>query len=59
MVKQLRLEAATWGEILWTNGRLEGDELVMKVNAVHFAQEWAIKAYDQSKELSITDLLAE
>ena len=43
--------------MLSNNGELEeGDELVMKIRATHFAQEWAIKAHDVSKELSSNSL---
>ena len=55
--ERLKVEAAIWGNTLRNNGRLEeGDELVMRVCATHFAQEWAIKAHDTSKELSTDNL---
>ena len=55
--ERLKIEAAIWGNTLRNNGELkEGDKLVMKIRATHFAQEWAIKAHDASKELSSDDL---
>ena len=57
VAKQLKIEAAIWGNTLKHNRSLEeGDELVMRVQATHFAQEWAIKAHDQSKEPSLANL---
>ena len=57
VAEQLKIEAAIWGNTLKNNGSLEeGDELVMRVQATHFTQEWAIKAHNQSKEPSLTDL---
>ena len=56
--ERLKIEVAIWGNMLKNNGRLEeGDELVMRVCVTHFAQEWAIKAHDTSKEPSINTLL--
>ena len=53
----LKIKAAILGNTLKNNGKLEeGDELVMRVHATHFAQEWAIKAHDMSKELSSNSL---
>ena len=55
--ERLKIEAAIWGNTLKNNGKLEeGDELIMRVRATHFAQEWAIKAHDTSKEPSLDNL---
>ena len=57
VAKGLKIEAAIWGSTLKNNGKLEeGDELVMKIHVTHFAQEWAIKAHNASKELSSNSL---
>ena len=46
--------------MLQNNGKLEeGDELVIRVHTTHFAQEWPIKAHNQSKEPSLADLSEE
>ena len=54
--ERLKIKAAIWGSTLENNRKLEGDELIMKICATHFAQEWAIKAYDTGKELSSDSL---
>ena len=47
VAERLKIEAAIWGNTLKNNRSLEeGDELVMRVQATHFAQEWAIKAHN-------------
>ena len=47
MAKRLKIEAAIWGNTLKNNGKIEeGDELIMRIQATHFAQEWVIKAND-------------
>ena len=53
----MKIEAAIWGNTLKNSRKLEeGDELVMKICATHFAQEWAIKAHDANKEPSLNNL---
>jgi hypothetical protein len=56
-VEQITAEAALWVQSLQASGDFEeGDELVMNVWAVHFAQEWAIQANKQKRETTIKDL---
>ena len=58
--ERLKIEAAIWGSTLKNNGKLEeGDKLIIRVCATHFAQEWAIKAHNASKELSAEGLPGE
>jgi hypothetical protein len=50
-------EAAAWGRSLCATRELEeGDEIVMNVHAVHFAQNWAIQANQGKAETTINDL---
>jgi hypothetical protein len=58
--EQIMAEAVMWVQSLQASGDFEeGDELVMNAWTVHFAQEWAIQAKKQKKEVTIQDLSIE